>query len=264
MSIKKDISLKIEHFPRSQDVEFRIISKKEMMFILQDIAEKGTRVALYYDEAENFIMTSLYGANEDGLWLDVSPSHEENKRILLSHKITLVSLHQHVKVQFMSPKIVRSLLEGDETFYLDLPDYMLRIQRRDYFRLSIPASTPVKCVIPIKPYNPDKPEEPEVIRSVPVLDISGGGVCLLCGEHETDLYTKAVFQDCQISLPDTGAIRVNIEIKNHVKFTPRDGLVHTRVGCQFIRMNNQTSSLLQSYITRLQSELLVKGLSNDP
>lgn len=264
MFSKKDVSLKIEHFPRGQDAEFRIISKKEMMYILQDIAEKGTRVALYHDEAQNFIMTSLYGANEEGLWLDVGPSHEENKRILLSHKITFVSLHQHVKVQFMAPKIVRSLLEGDETFYVDLPDYLLRIQRRDYFRLNIPASNPVKCVVPIKPYNPDKPDESEVIRNIPVIDISGGGVCLLCGEQETDLYTKAVFQDCLISLPDSGTIRVNIEVKNHVKFTSRDGLVHTRVGCHFVRLNNQASSLLQSYITRLQSELLVKGLNNEP
>lgn len=263
MSNKKEVSLQIEHFSRGQDIEFRIKSKKEMLFILQDIAEKGTRVALYYDQAHNFILTTLIGANADGMWLDIGPFPPENKRILLSDKITFVSLHKHVKVQFEAHEIVSALLEGDETFYLELPDYLLRIQRRDYFRLSIPASTPVKCIIPIKPNNPDKPEEPEILREVTVLDISGGGVSLLCGEHETELLPKTTFQNCRISLPGVGTIRVNIEIRNNVKFTTHNELVNTRAGCHFVRMDNQTSSLLQSYITRLQSDSLTKGLSDD-
>lgn len=256
--MKKEVSLQIEYFSRNQDVEFRINSKREMQFILQDIAEKGTRVALYYDEARNFILTTLIGANEDGMWLDIGPSNQENKRILLSDKITFVSRHQHVKVQFVSYDIKRASLEGGETFYLDLPDYMLRIQRRDYFRVSIPASTPVKCIIPIKLYDPEKPDEPEVIRNVPVMDISGGGVGLLCGEHETDLQPGTVFQDCRISLPDTGTIKVDIEVRYNVKFSSRNDSVNTRVGCQFVRLSNEASSLLQSYITRLQSDILTR------
>ncbi len=262
MSRKKEVTLQIERFSRGQDIEFRIKSKKEMLFILQDIAENGTRIALYYDD-HNFILTTLYGANENGMWLDVGPFPPENKRILLSEKITFVSLHQHVKVQFEAHEIESVLLEGDETFYLELPDYLLRIQRRDYFRLSIPASAPVKCIIPIKLYNPDKPEEPEILREVTVLDISGGGVSLLCDEHETELRPGRTFQDCLISLPDIGNLRVNIEVKNNINTTHNE-LVNTRAGCQFGRLDNQTNSLLQNYITRLQSESLVKGLSNDP
>ena len=230
--------------------------------MLQDIAENGTRVALYYDEEHNFILTTLYGANEEGMWLDVGPSSQENKRILLSNKITVVSLHQHVKIQFESYHIKLALLEGDETFYLELPDYLLRIQRRDNFRLAIPVSTPVKCIIPVKPFNPDKPEEPEVIREVPVMDISGGGVSLLCAVHETELLPKAVFQDCRISLPGTGIIRVNIEVRNNIKFTSRNNMESTRAGCQFVRLNNQMSLLLQNYIAHLQSELLIKGIDD--
>jgi len=264
MSRKKDVSLQIELLPRGQDAEFRINSKREMQFILQEIAEKGTRVALYYDEAHNFILTTLYGANEVGMWLDIGPFPPENKRILLSDKITFVSVHQHVKVQFEAHNIEMVLLEGDETFYLELPDYLLRIQRRNFFRLSIPAGTPVMCIIPIKPFNPDKPKEPEILREVPVVDISGGGIALLCGEHENELRPGRTFKDCRISLPGAGTISVNIEVKNNIKFTTPNELVNTRAGCLFGRMDNQTNSLLQSYITRLQSDLLVKGVGDAP
>ncbi len=270
MSSKKEVSLQIEHFSPGQDVEFLIKSKKEMRFILQDIAEKGTRVALYYDEDQNFIPTTLIGANEDGMWLEIGPSPQENKRILLSHKIIVVSKHQNVKVQFVAPRVVKTMLDGDETFYVDMPDYLLRIQRRNYFRLNVPASSPLSCLITVKPVDPDKPDEPGNVRNVPIIDIkapamniSGGGISLLCGEHETELLPGRVFQDCRISLPGIGTIRVDIEVRNSIKFTSRNGSVNTHVGCQFGRMDNQTSSLLQSYITRLQSESMVKGLSNN-
>ena len=233
-----------------------------MQFILQDLADKGTRVALYYD-GHNFVLTTLIGANANGMWLDVGPFPPENKNVTLSDKITLVSMHQHVKVQFVTHDIKIVLLEGDEAFYTDLPDFLLRIQRRDFFRLSIPSSTPITCIIPIRPYNPKKPDEPEILREVPITDISGGGLALLCDEHETELLPKTTFQNCLIALPEAGTIKVNIEVRNNIKVTARDESITTRVGCQFIRLDNQMQSILQSYITRLQSENLAKGLSND-
>ena len=262
MAIRKDPSLQPEYLPRGQDIEFRINSKREMQFILQDIADKGSRVALYYDD-HNFILTTLIGANTKGAWLEVGPFPPENKNVTLSDKVTFVSLHQHVKVQFVTHDIKIALLEGDESFYTDLPDFMLRIQRRDYFRLSIQASTNLTCIIPIRPYNPAKPDEPEILREVPVVDISGGGLALLCGEHETELAPKTVFQNCLVALPDIGTIKINIEVRNNIKITARDDSVTTRVGCQFVRLDNQMQSMLQSYIVRLQSENLAKGLSND-
>lgn len=251
--------LQPEHFSGGKDIEFRINAKKEMQSILQHIAEKGTRVALHCEELRNFVLTTLIGANANGMWLEIGPFHPENKKITLSDKITFVSLHQHVKVQFVTHDVKLVLLEGDETFYTDLPDFLLRIQRRDYFRLSIPASTPIKCIIPIRPYNPAQPDKPEILREVPVVDISGGGLSLLCGEHETELLPKTTFQNCRISLPGVGTIRVNIEVRNNVKSIAHNDLVNTRVGCQLIRLDNQMQSMLQSYITCLQREKLVKA-----
>ena len=251
--------LQPECFSGGEDIEFRISAKKELQSILRQIADKGTRVALYYEGLHNFILTTLIGANAKGVWLDVGPFPPENKNVTLSKKITFVSLHQHVKVQFVAHDVKMTLLEGDETFYMDLPDSMLRIQRRDYFRLSVPASTPINCIIPIRPYNPGKPDESEILRKVPVLDISGGGFALLCGEHETELLPKTAFQNCLIVLPDAGTIKVNIEVRNNIKITARNESVTTRVGCQFIRLDNQMQSMLQSYITHLQSENLVNA-----
>jgi len=249
----KQVALQIERFHNDDDQEFRVPSKRGMLSILQNIADQGTRVALFYG-GQNFILSTLLGVNEHGMWLDVGPFPPENKLLLLSDKITFVSVHQNVKIQFVVNDAENDLYENNEAFYLELPDYMLRIQRREFFRIPIPATAPVKCIIPIQPENPG---EPVIMRSVSVVDISGGGIGLLCGEDEAVLLPTKVFPDCQIVIPDVGTLKVTIEVRNGINFSAAN-VVKKRVGCCFVRLDNQVNNLLQRYITRLQSESLAK------
>lgn len=252
--LHKEVSLTIENFYNDEDIEFRIKSKKAMQSILQAIADQGTHVGLFYGNGKNFILTMLLGANEHGMWLDVGPFPPENKQLLLSDKITFVSVHQHVKIQFLAHDIQTDLFENSEAFYIELPDYLLRIQRREHFRIAIPSTSPVKCIIPIQPENPD---DPVIMREVPVEDISGGGIGLLCEENEAELLPKKVFQNCQILIPEVGNLTVTIEIRNGINFNAGNK-IHKRVGCLFLRLGNQENIQLQRYITHLQSEILVK------
>jgi c-di-GMP-binding flagellar brake protein YcgR len=258
MTRKKEVSLQVESFRHGEDAEFRIRSRREIQFILEDIAEKGTRVVLYYDGTQEFIMTTLLGANEQGAWLDISPHPPENKRILRSNQLTVVSLHQGVKMQFAASSIQEALVDDKDSFFLPLPDYLLRIQRRENFRLDIPISAPLTCIIPIRPENPEALDKPAIMREVPIANISCGGLALLCGEQEYELQPGRTFHDCRISLPDIGTLTVTLEIKTQSSLTNPNGAVNTRIGCQFIQMNSHTDQLLQQYINRLQSEALVQ------
>ena len=251
---KKQVSLTIERFHNDEDLEFRVSSKRGMLSILQGIAEQGTHVALFYG-GQNFILTTLLGVNEHGMWLDVGPFPPENKQLLLSDKITFVSVHQQVKIQFVVHDAENDLFENNEAFYLELPEFLLRVQRREFFRSAIPSAAPVRCIIPIQPENPD---EPVVKRAVPVVDISGGGIGLLCKEDEAVLLPTKVFPDCQVVIPDVGTLTVTIEVRNGVNFSTPNGTIQKRVGCSFVRLDNQVNILLQRYITRLQSESMVR------
>lgn len=254
MANKSEVSLKIEHLPSEKNIELRIYSEIEMQFLLQDMQKKKTRAALYYDGDKHFILTKLLLVNNEGMWLDIGPYPEENESILRSDTLTFVGLHQQVKVQFEAHGIETALFNDEEAFYLPVPEYLLRIQRREYFRLSIPIASPIMCVIPIKS---EKPGEPAVMRKVSILDISCGGIALLCEESETELQRGKTYKDCQISLPNFGTVTIAIEVRNCADFTLSNGLVKKRVSCQFIRPNNQTTVLLQNYINRQQFESLV-------
>lgn len=252
------VALNIEHFYNDEDKEFRVSSRKGVLSILQGIVDQGACAALFYGGVQNFIMTTLIGISEHGIWLDVGPFSPENRQVLLSDKITFVSVHQSVKVQFTARNIESGLFENNEAFYMELPDHLLRIQRREFFRMTIPPSHSVKCIIPIQP---ESQNEPVTVRELLLTDISGGGIGLLCDAHEDSLLPDKVFPDCRISIPDVGVMAVAVEVRNGINVIVGKNR-HKRVGCRFVRLDNQMNMLLQRYINQLQSENIFKGVSS--
>jgi c-di-GMP-binding flagellar brake protein YcgR len=263
MHKKKDVPLKIELFSDGEDSNFCVHSKREIQSILHRIAQDGSRAALYYDEGNDFILTSVLDVNAQGLWLDIGSIAASNQRILRSDKIIFISSHNQVKVQFVAHRIENASFENGAAFYMPLPDSLLRIQRREYFRLTTPSSKSLRCIIPSTPRiihqaTPSTPDAPISKREVTIMDISGGGVALVCEAHDAELQPGKIYPDCQISLPEVGTITATIKVKNTFMVTLRNGQVSKRAGCEFLHLNSESTSLLQRYVTRLQREILSK------
>lgn len=244
--MKKDIHLKIETFSNGEEEKSRITSAKEIEFVLHYIAEKGSRVALYHSDAHDFILTTLLGVDDTGLWLEQSPNSSDNLRITESSQLVFVSSHLQVKVQFTAYHANSVMYQGFPAFYLPLPDSLYRVQRREYFRLNVPAGEQLRCVIPM-----GKPPRKRS-REFTIVDISGGGVGLICAETEADLVAGASYPDCRIDLPEVGTINGTIEVRTLVLLTSASGHVHKRAGCKFRNLDGQSTILLQRYVINMQ------------
>lgn len=253
MNRKKDIPLKIELLSDGEDSQFRVHSAKEIQLILRGIAQKGARAALYFDQGNDFILTTVLDLDQQGIWLDIGPNASDNQRILHSNKIVFVSSHHQVKVQFVAYRIAIRPFENQHAFYLQLPDSLLRIQRREYFRLLAPVSEPLKCVILDITRTASDPAAFAPKTEVTIMDISVGGVALVCAEHEVELQPGRIYTNCQITLPNVGILTATIRVKNTFEVTTRDGVVRRRAGCEFMQMDGNMTILLQRYITHLQS-----------
>ncbi len=224
--MEKDIPLKIEILSEPEDDRLRIDSAREIEFVLQQIATKETRVALYYDELNDFLLTTLLGVNRTGLWLEQSQSEAENARITKSGKLVFVSSQLKVKVQFTSPLASNVLYLGIPAIFLPFPKHLYRLQRREYFRLLAPVTDPLRCVI-------EAEETPAMNQSLEfvIMDISCGGVGLTCKETGTELTPGTSYPSCQIELPEIGTIKGQINVKNMVILTSATGNTVHRAGC---------------------------------
>ncbi|MEO6422469.1 MAG: flagellar regulator YcgR PilZN domain-containing protein, partial [Candidatus Nitrotoga sp.] len=216
------------------------------------IVKTGSLAALYYDDENDFILTTLLGVDEQNVWLGITPREADNRRILLSDKIIFVSSHLQVKVQFVVHSIEINWFKNKQAFCLPMPNSLLHLQRRDYFRLLVPVKKPLTCVIP------DKPGAPTLNKSPTIMDISGGGFALVCQESDTEFRPGKVYSACHIGLPNIGMLTATILVKNIFIITMLNGEVKKRAGCEFINLNGTMAILLQRYLALLQSESLTR------
>lgn len=245
----KDKSLTIEKFHDSEESKYLIKSPKEIQLTLHAIARKKSVVIIYFNDEEHFIKTLILAANETGVWIDVGPSEDLNNKILLNHNLVLVTMHNGAKVQFQCPHIDVTIFASLPAFFIPLPKQMIRLQRRDFFRLPISSDSPLKCTIPHSKNDESSPKE------ITIMDISIGGIALTCTGNNVRLETGETYQDCQIELPDVGILTVSIMVKNLFDVTAYNGAAIKHAGCEFIKMDGKTSILLQRYIATMQSKL---------
>lgn len=244
--MENDISLNIKILSEEEDEKHRILSSNEIRFVLHCIAEKGNRVALYYDDENQFILTTILAVDSPGLWLEQSPNAAENRRVAGSDKLVFVSSNLQIKVQFTASRAASVEYQGRPAFHLPLPDSLYRLQRREHYRLVTPVIRPLRCILDSQPAAGKTPLE------FIIMDISCGGVGLNCTESDTELIPGTSYPDCRIELPGLGTIKGTIEVKNLVSLTARSGTRFRRAGCEFRNLDGASAILLQRYVTNMQ------------
>ena len=247
--MSKQPILTVEKFHDGEESKFQIRSPKEIQLTLNAIVQKKSFTIVYFDNEQRFLKTLLLAATEDGIWLDVGPSEEDNVHILHSNSITFVTMHQGAKVQFVCRHPQMATYASLPAFFFPLPDHILRLQRRDYFRLSISPDAPLKCIIPPIPLKSEKPDE------ITILDISVGGIALICREHNVKLEAGKIYPDCRIELPGIGTLLASIQVRNLFDTSLPNGGVAKHAGCEFVQLDGKMSMLLQRYVGIMQSKL---------
>jgi c-di-GMP-binding flagellar brake protein YcgR len=248
MAKEKEIPLKIEVFSNNEDNEFVIHSKKEIQNILRTIFERNTRAALYYNEGNSFVLTMLLDIGEAGIWIDPPSNPSDNRNILNSNKIIFVSTHNQAKVQFVIDSAQHVTYNGQNAVFISLPSKMLRLQRREYFRLATLPHNPLSCVFKTVQ------DQLYVKHDLTIMDISIGGIALVCQETSLGLTPGNTYPNCEIELPGTGTLTTTIQVKNTFELTARSGEIIRRAGCVFVNPDGTMTSLLQRYVANMQRQ----------
>ncbi len=250
----KEIPLKIEVFANDEENDFILHDPREIIAVLRDIVVHHNRVALYFNDDNSMVLTLLLAVDETGVRVDAAASPIDNRHIERSNRIVFVSTHNQAKVQWVSTETSQCIFENSAAFFLPLPRKILRLQRRDFYRLMTREPDALTCLI--RP----KPEQAHIHHEVTVMDISIGGVALVCKEDGVELEPGMQYQNCEIELPDIGTIIATIEVKNTFEVTARNGNVSRRSGCVFVKPSGETAKMLQRYVAQMQQQQAKKNL----
>lgn len=229
--------------------KYLLYSVGEMTAIFRSLAERVAQITLVFNEGRDMVLSSLISYNADSLIFETGASTELNRRALQANKLFAVSLLDRVKIQFILNGVTSVEVSGRLAFLAPRPESLLRLQRRENYRLSTPLTRPPKCKISF-PTADGKAFQLEV----EAVDISGGGVCLTGVPASLPLAVETELASCSIDLPDVGVVAVKLQVRNFRAAMGRAGANTQRVGCQFMDLPGSTATLIHRYIMKVERD----------
>lgn len=239
----------------ADDNQYAVGSRLEITQILSAIMRQGALVTASPGD-DSFFLTSITAVDDDEgtLQLECGRQPQQNENVLRHQHLVCSTALDKVKIKFACKGI--ELVESARglAFRMPLPREMTRLQRREHFRMPIPLSAPVKCVLsPI-----DAEQGPAAKVELSVHDISGGGVAIMTPPA---LFTPEIgaHYHCTIGLPVAGKVQARIQARNAFMITLANGKVTQRSGFAFVRPAESLLATIQRYIMNLERARRVNG-----
>ncbi|MBY0574399.1 MAG: flagellar brake protein [Undibacterium sp.] len=229
---------------------FQVESRREILSILRGFKDKAQFISMMINGGNDIFITSIVAIDDanNSVIIDSVPSQEAIQRLVEASSVFFDGLLDRISIQFSSSRLQRTSFEGRPAFSMPVPSNLIRLQRRENYRINTPVSTPIRCQIPFEV------EDKQEIRKFSLLDISCGGVALLDDNRIIDITTGAFYDNCQMDLPTVGLLEAKLEIRNWQDLTLLNGRTTRRVGCAFANLSSRTLATVQRYIMKLERE----------
>jgi c-di-GMP-binding flagellar brake protein YcgR len=239
----------ISPLPESRDPEleqFRIRSRPEIARVFRDMSKAGELVTAYLADRE-FFLTTILGIDAENarIFLDYGADERLNERALQAAQLLFVGRHYQVRVQFTAAVSKVNLKDGP-ALAASFPDSILRIQRREFYRLTTPLAARPLCRISLP--------NGATLEAI-IVDISLGGIGIIETEGDEPLWEPGhIIKDVRIELPDDTRIQSDIEIRNRYLLPQAQGQVQYHIGCKFLHLESRMNADIQRYIHRVDLE----------
>jgi len=223
---------------------------RDIRQVLQQLIDKRALISGHLSTRGLTFPTALISVDEDddSLLFDGSASDTINRGIEEPEQLVVcVSQLERVHVQFSLSHCERIQLDGQVAFRAPIPDRLMRLQRREFFRLRVPVAQPVRCLIPFHV------GEEEVKRvEFRVLDISGGGIAVEVPADRPEFRPYREYADCRLLMPDSEPLSVRLMVKNVFRQSQPNGRESLRAGCEFTDLPRGADAVIQRYIFRME------------
>ncbi|NWG87986.1 MAG: flagellar brake protein [Hydrogenophilaceae bacterium] len=225
---------------------FTVRDAAEIERILRKMVADKTIITIHSDNGQDFLLTTLIGINPSTgfIYFDRGPDERLNEALLASEKSTITAKLSQVRIQFATGQFERAKYNGEIVLKTKVPPALLRVQRREYYRMATPLTDPVKCWFSL----------PSGTLKVVVTDISVGGVGVLYPPGGLRLVVGETHNGCRLALPDAPEVTLSLKVCSTYKETMKNGLITLRAGCQFIKLPPPAETAIQRYILKVERE----------
>lgn len=225
---------------------YTLTGRREILFQLRNLIRQNVRVSVSFDEGRQSFLTVLIETSESTgmLYFDIGGSEETNRAFLKAERCVFATVVDGIRLQFSAKRATLAKLSGEQVFAVALPESLLRLQRRDAFRLQLPSGKPYMCRV-------QRGSADE--KTLPIYDISVTGLGIQVPEH-LDFTPMTKLNECSIDLRDSGMLTVTLEVRYVVETGNRAGKPLWHMGCRFVNLSPANETTIQRFMARIEVE----------
>ncbi|HET8596151.1 MAG TPA: flagellar brake protein [Castellaniella sp.] len=241
-----------------EDDPYSVSQRLDIQNILQGLLSKRTLVRLDIPgHAVSIISTLLdVDARKGTVLLDNASEDSLNTQLLRAPEIRLQGMLDRVMIEFTGP-VHPVVHDGQPAFSMAWPEQLRRMQRREFFRMDIPASNPANCLI-------EAPTLPSGKATFPLANISAGGLQLI--DRSELLASHAVgtiFDECTLNLPDIGELDIGLRLLRHTPLAQDGDKPLLTVAFRFFNLPANRQITIQQYVGTLERAVLARRWGNE-
>ncbi|TAM84512.1 MAG: flagellar brake protein [Candidimonas sp.] len=205
----------------------------------------------------------------DAFVVDVARDDQLNRCAIDADDIRFEAAINGIELHFSSAFASPCEIDRRPALRLALPRSLRRMQRRESYRVDVPASNPATCTLATaQPSGStargsagrNRPGEPITLN---VQDISVGGVSLVDDRKRLSITRANTLPGCHIVLPEAGSITATLRVVRVADLTLENGKAIRQLGCAFVNLPGSMAVTVQRYISLVEHRLNTKRLGTD-
>ncbi len=221
--------------------KYLLSSKAAIIQKLRQLAKSKSNITAHFGGGKYSMLTQIVDVlpDKDLVVLDYGSNEATNKKLLQSERTVFKTQHEGVIAQFSTDFLQKARLHGKPAFACAIPESLLWVQRREFYRVRIPLRDNVFCELI---------HDDEILIPYPVLDISIAGLAIRIEDFKYNIEAGMFFNGARLILPNEESGLVNIEIMNQLPLKQDNPEAGLRIGCAFHNISTDISSKIQRYI----------------
>lgn len=231
---------------------YRVAHAAEVAALLARLRDDGPPVVL---AAGNGVSLGAHlggiDARAGSLHFDVGGTSPQLESLIAADEVTAISQLDDVRLQFTLQGLVLVHDGGHSTLQSDWPDHLLRLQRRDSYRVRLGARAAPSVSL-------RHPSLPDMQLRLRLLDVSAGGCAILLPDDVPDLQPGTRIHGVQVQLDLETRIEAGLLLHHVSAFDGEGG--PRRIGCSWVGLQGPAERALQRFILQTQKrQRLLRG-----
>jgi c-di-GMP-binding flagellar brake protein YcgR len=232
---------------------YQVHSRREIIKLLRSLVEHRQMINMVANRGDAAIVTSVLEVDEDAgsVIIDCAQRELINDRLLASDNISFETTLEQIRILFFAVQVESCMHDNAPALRIALPQTLVRLQRREFYRVPTPVINPASCTISIP--QDDSDLAVHTIRLV-LHNVSGGGVAVIDEHAALDGTIGHVYRNCRIDLPGGTLVVATLQLRNLQELRLPNGKQVRRMGCVFVDLPHAMLAAIQRYITKLERE----------